>query len=206
MPPSASSAGSLSWDVLPQVVEATEGTFKRFGEPFAVTGGQQVKHQAGERRLYQRRLAFGVLGLDAVSDQALGDVLAPKRDLLRTYITGQTADRGVQRGGFETQAHQRQVLRAAVDPPPPAPLQLHRGEVRYLPPPPRFDSSLDLSGPPQCGDHQLVLAAEMMHQRVDRNAQRPGHWPQRHSGDTVSAEVADHLVQQLASSFEVAMA
>src|SRR6516162_2123812 len=86
---------------LPQVVEATEGAFKRVGEPLAVTGSQQVKYQAGERRLYQRRLAFGVLGLDAVSDQALGVVLARKRDLLRPHITGQTADRGVQRGGFE---------------------------------------------------------------------------------------------------------
>jgi hypothetical protein len=143
-----------------------------------VTGGQQVKHQAGERRLYQRRLAFGVLGLDAVSDQAFGDVLAPKRDLLRTHITGQTADRGVQRGGFETQSHQRQVLRAPVDPPPPAPLQLRRGEVRYLPPPPPFDFSLNLSGPPQCGDYQFVLAAEVMHQRVDRHTQCAGNWPQ----------------------------
>jgi len=47
---------------LPQIVEATEGAFKRVGEPLAVTGRQQVKHQAGERGLYQRRLAFGVLG------------------------------------------------------------------------------------------------------------------------------------------------
>ena len=164
--------------VCAQVVEAAEGAFKRVGEPLAVTGGQQVKHQAGERRLDQRRLAFGVLGLDAVSDQAVGDVLAPERDLLRTHITGQTADRGVQRGGFETQSHQRQVLRAAVDPPPPAPLQLRRGQVRYLPPPPRFDSSLNLSGPPQGGDHQFVLAAEVMHQRVDRHTQCAGHWPQ----------------------------
>src|SRR5215831_14382716 len=112
---------------LRQVVEAAEGAFKRVGEPLAVTGSQQVKHQAGERRLYQRGLAFGVLGLDAVSDQAVGDALAPKRDLLRAHITGQPADRGVQRGGFETQSYQRQVLRAAVDPPPPAPLQLRRG-------------------------------------------------------------------------------
>ena len=171
-----------------------------------MTGGQQVEHQAGERRLYQRRLAFGVLGPDAVSDQAVGDVLAPERDLLRPHITGQAADRGVQRGGFETQSHQRQVLRAAVDPPPPAPLQLRRGEVRYLPPPPPFDSSLNLSGPPQCGDHQFVLAAEVMHQRVDRHTQCAGNWPQRHSGDAVPTEVADHLVQQLGPSFEVRMA
>jgi hypothetical protein len=143
-----------------------------------VTGGQQVEHQAGERGLDQRRLAFGVLGLDAVGDQAGGDVLAPERDLLCAHITGQTADRGVQRGGFQTQADQRQVLRAAVDPPPPAPLQLRRGQVRYLPPPPSFDSSLDLSGSPQCGDHQFVLAAEVMHQRVDRHTQFAGHWPQ----------------------------
>ena len=165
-------------ETIDQVVEAAEGAFKRLGEPLAVTGSQQVKHQAGERRLYQRRLAFGVLGPDAVSDQAVGDVLAPKRDLLRTHITGQTADRGVQRGGFETQSHQRQVLRAAVDPPPPAPLQLRRGDARYLPPPRPFDSSLNLSGPPQCGDHQFVLAAEVMHQRVDRHTQCAGNWPQ----------------------------
>jgi hypothetical protein len=87
-----------------------------------VTGGQQVEHQAGERRLDQRRLAFGVLGPDAVGDQAVGDALAPERDLLRPHVAGQAADGGVQRGGFEPQAHQRQVLRAAVDPPPPAPL------------------------------------------------------------------------------------
>ena len=89
---------------------------------------------------------------------------------------------------------------------PPAPLQLRRGEVRYLPPPPPFDSALNLSGPPQCCDHQFVLAAEVMYQRVDRHPQVTGNWPQRHSGDAVPAEVADHLVQQLGSSFEVRMA
>ena len=33
----------------------------------------------------------------------------------------------IQRGGFEPQSHQRQVLRAAVDPPPPAPLRRRDG-------------------------------------------------------------------------------
>ena len=189
-----------------QGVEAAEGAFKRVGEPLAVTGGQQVEDQAGERRLDQRRLAFGVLGLDAVRDQAVGDVLAPERDLLRPHVTGQTADRGVQRGGFETQSHQGQVLRAAVDPPPPAALQVRRGQVRYLPPPRRFDAALNLSGPPQGGDHQLVLAAEVMDQRVDRHTQFTGHWPQGHAGDAVPAEVADHLVQQLGPPFGIGMA
>ncbi len=42
---------------LRQVVEATEGAFKRLGEPLPVTGGQQVKHQADAPGMYFCRTA-----------------------------------------------------------------------------------------------------------------------------------------------------